>query len=165
MLQRGTIACCIPMKKSCQWAAGRKAASLPPPQLLGFDHATVFWQGGRRDPMVQRTHFSGPFNMADPADLRLADLAPLQKVYSGALWHVNFRRRDIQHCFWLTHGLWATEKGVASRQPVHGPTTMIFNISILWISISKHNAPCAYRFILRSTIYVKIVEPTGLHCM
>lgn len=39
MLQHGNIACCIPMKKSHQWAAGRKTAFLPPPQLLSFGHA------------------------------------------------------------------------------------------------------------------------------
>lgn len=39
VLQHGNIACYLPMRKSCQWASGRKAACLPPPQLLSFDHA------------------------------------------------------------------------------------------------------------------------------
>lgn len=39
MLQHGNMACCIPMTKLCRWAVGRKAACVPPPQLLSFGHA------------------------------------------------------------------------------------------------------------------------------
>lgn len=45
-LKGGNIARCIPIKKSCLWAAGRRAACWPPHQLLIFGDAEAH---GRRD--------------------------------------------------------------------------------------------------------------------